>query len=277
MKRLQKKAFQYAAPTFWLVSVSFAVFQYLTDLRSISWEIAPFGSMAFELGVPLALFLFFYTSLGDPGKVPVGIKQSCGVEDLMRALNTGKPLDGRPPDFGRLCTTTWVLKGLRTKYCKQTGACVEEFDHFCGWLNVAIGRGNHRPFIFLALVEVSTQFCHLYLCWKVACHAVHFQNSHWNWIVGIVSSYPLLAMIAFQHCFTAPGVLFLLFSHLRLIGINMTTNEMINAFRYDHFWVQTENQRVFRNPFNKGHCVWNCVDFWCTRRRSDCTVDLQKC
>lgn len=276
MKEMQKKAFRYAAPTFWLVSVSLASFQYLTDLRSISWEIAPSAAMAFEMGVPLALFLFFYTHLVDPGKVPNGIKYACGVEELMQALETGKAFDGRPPDFGRLCTTTWVLKGLRTKYCTQTGACVEEFDHFCGWLNVAIGKGNHRPFIVLAFTEVSSQFCHLYLIWTVARHTVRWEESFWSWIGNVIMSYPLMALVGFLHLLTSPGIFFLLFSHLRLIGVNMTTNEMINAFRYDHFWVDRFEQRVFRNPFNKGNCIWNCVDFWWTRRRSESTVNIEK-
>merc|ERR1719396_173489 len=56
-------------------------------------------------------------------------------------------------DLSRLCTTTWVLKGLRSKYCTQTGAVIDEFDHYCIWLNCAIGKNNHRPFICLALAE----------------------------------------------------------------------------------------------------------------------------
>merc|ERR1711865_1209494 len=138
---------------------------YLTDMRSTSWELSPVFSLAFELGVPLSLALFFYTCLTDPGKVPPAIKSKSGVEELMRALDSAavgsgdKLVDsaGRRLSFNRLCTTTFVLKGLRTKYCTQTGACVEEFDHFCGWLNCAIGKGNHRPFIALAFVEASTQ------------------------------------------------------------------------------------------------------------------------
>merc|ERR1719334_403040 len=141
MDEFRDKAVHNAAATFWLVSVSLAVFQYLTDMRSVCWPLAPTAALAFELGVPASLLLFYLTAWADPGKA------------------------ASPPDVGRLCTTTWVLKGARTKYCQRTGACVEEFDHFCGWLNVAVGRGNHRPFIFLAVVESCTQICHMMLCW----------------------------------------------------------------------------------------------------------------
>merc|ERR1719223_2161906 len=103
----------------------------------------------------------------DPGKLPARTKGSSGVEELMRALDTDGPSNSMP-DLSRLCTTTWVLKDLRTKYCAQTEACVREFDHYCVWLNCAIGRGNHRQFVFLACIEWLTQICHLYLLYNVA-------------------------------------------------------------------------------------------------------------
>jgi len=267
-EKLKKKAIQNAAATFWLVSVSLALFQYLTDLRSVSWTVAPNASLCFELGVPASLALFFTVALSDPGKVPARVKGCSGVEELLKAMSAGERLD-----FGRLCTTTWVFKGLRTKYCTNTGACVDEFDHFCGWLNVAIGRGNHRPFIFLACIEAFTQICHLYLCWVCSKQLVQASSS-WEWVSGVATQYPLLAFVAFLHAFTSPGIVMLSLNQLRLIAINLTTNEMINVGRYKHFWDQAEDsrgqkKRVFRNPFNKGSVLGNCLDFWWTRRRGD--------
>lgn len=267
-KELKKKAMQNAAATFWLVSVSLALFQYLTDLRTVSWTIAPYASLCFELGVPASLALFFSVALSDPGKVPSRVKGCSGVEELLKGFKAGET-----PDFSRLCTTTWVLKGLRTKYCVHTGACVDEFDHFCGWLNVAIGRGNHRPFIFLACVEVCTQLSHIYLCWVCAKRLVE-ASSVSDWVLGVATQYPLLAFVALLHSFTSPGIVMLAANQLRLIGINLTTNEMINISRYRHFWEETDpgagqRKRKFRNPFNKGSIVLNCFDFWWARRRGD--------
>merc|ERR1711865_51453 len=181
---------------------------------------------------------------------------------------------GRRLDFGRLCTTTFVLKGLRTKYCTQTGACVEEFDHFCGWLNVAIGKGNHRPFIGLAFVEACTQACHLYLMIQISFHVVVYERVG-QWLSSLLISYPLLCMMIFLQGFTAPGVFLLMVNHLRLIMINMTTNEVMNCQRYDHFWEETGDddggpkRKIFVNPFDKGGGVSNCLDFWWTRRRGN--------
>merc|ERR1719350_1649666 len=89
----------------------------------------------------------------------------------MSALTRRQP-GAKEPDFTRLCTTTWVLKGLRTKYCVKTGACVEEFDHYCPWLNTAVGKDNHRPFLFLCFIEALTQLCHLYLLFVVGMHLI---------------------------------------------------------------------------------------------------------
>eukprot|EP00747_Dinoflagellata_sp_TGD_P167132 gnl/TRDRNA2_/TRDRNA2_191051_c0_seq1.p1 gnl/TRDRNA2_/TRDRNA2_191051_c0~~gnl/TRDRNA2_/TRDRNA2_191051_c0_seq1.p1 ORF type:complete len:690 (+),score=127.24 gnl/TRDRNA2_/TRDRNA2_191051_c0_seq1:113-2071(+) len=261
-------------PICWLVCTSLAIFQYLNDIRTVSWTVAPSICLAFELGVPMSLALFFYVMYTDPGKLPARIKGNSGVEELMKALDSlpaDSPVDAYAglPGFDRLCTTTWVMKGLRTKYCKNTGACVEEFDHYCGWLACAIGRANHRPFIALAAVEVSTQFCHLYLLWKAGFQLVEW-TSFGTWIGTLAMLYPLLIVMTVVHAFSSPGVFFLLLAQLRMIAINLTTNESINAFRYDHFWDKgAEGQKAFKNPFDKGGMAANCLDFWWIRRRGE--------
>eukprot|EP00930_Biecheleria_cincta_P052021 TRINITY_DN3723_c0_g2_i2.p1 TRINITY_DN3723_c0_g2~~TRINITY_DN3723_c0_g2_i2.p1 ORF type:complete len:569 (-),score=96.13 TRINITY_DN3723_c0_g2_i2:66-1682(-) len=246
MDRWREKAQLNGPATFWLVCVSLASFQYLTDLRVESWELAPTAALAFELGIVTSLALFFSVMFADPGKVP---SRHCAVEDLLKSLRD--PPDGEMPDLSRLCTTTWVVKGLRTKYCSHTGACVEEFDHFCGWINVAIGKGNHRRFIFLAACEVLSQILHLYLCVQVARHLVS-ADTYTEW-------------------FYNAGILFLLANHIYLIVVNLTTNEVINAHRYTHFWKEDKitKRKVWNNPFNKGDPLRNCLDFWWFRRRSE--------
>ena len=40
----------------------------------------------------------------------------------------------------------------RSKFCRVTRRRVARFDHFCGWMNNAIGENNLRYFVsFLAL------------------------------------------------------------------------------------------------------------------------------
>jgi len=271
MKAGQDKTAQKAFPVFWLVCVSLATFEYIMDLRRTSYEVVPTAAMLFEIGVPLSLAFFFWVAFSDPGKLPARAKGHSGVEELMRALDGGMPED-QVPDINRLCTTTWNLKGLRTKYCAQTGACVEEFDHWCVWLNSAIGKNNHRQFFGLAMVEWMTQLCHIYVCWSMARALVKYQTIG-SWLFGVVSGYPLLALIGAIQCLTAPFILMLIVYQGRLVAMNLTTNEMMNAHRYPHFWVTAAMmpgrlQKMYRNPFNKGSIPKNCLDFWWGRGRS---------
>merc|ERR1711953_550763 len=197
---MQRKAMHYIAPAFWLVSASLAVFQYLIDVRPVAMELRPLAAMLFEIGAPLSLALFFFCNQVDPGKVPSRMKGASGVEDMLQALKAeAAGTEGvQVPDFSRLCTTTWVIKGLRTKYCTETEACVQEFDHFCGWLNVAIGRGNHRPFFMLSIVEVCTQLSHLYLCWVSAAHLVRTET-FLSWIWRVIWEYPFIVAMVCLH------------------------------------------------------------------------------
>jgi hypothetical protein len=268
---MKDKAAHKIFPVFWLVCVSMASFEYIMDLRAAAYEAAPFASMFFELGVPLSVLIFFWVALKDPGRIASRPKGNSGVEELMKALDRAEA-DGKITDFSRLCTTTWILKGPRTKYCKETEACIEDFDHYCVWLNCAIGRGNHREFCCLAISEFLTQCCYIWLCGHAAFTIVPYQ-SFGSWVWSLITGYPLLVLIGIVQCLTAPWVFMLIMHQVRLIVMNLTTNEMMNMHRYEHFWktvqvVPGHSQRVFQNPFHKGSAMANCMDFWWLRTRS---------
>merc|ERR1712113_1215179 len=111
--------------------------------------------------------------------------------------------ESNPPDVSRLCTTTWVLKDFRTKYCTQTCACIQEFDHYCIWLNRAIGRGNHREFIFHVTIEVGTQLCHVYLLIIIGRQMVEHDTFR-HWVQHMFSPCTLMGNMMLAHFFTAP-------------------------------------------------------------------------
>merc|ERR1712054_714074 len=114
------------------------------------------------------------------------------------------------------------------------------------------------------------QCIHLYLLWLVAFQLVTYER-FWQWSYDLLTSYPLTVMMMMLQSFTAPGIVCLVLSHFRLIAVNMTTNEMMNSNRYEHFWTtKKENgisKKVFVTPFNKGSIWRNCMDFWWTQRR----------
>ena len=71
-------------------------------------------------------------SLGDAQRLcdRARYKQLIG---LMMAFDSGHQVlpCGAPADSSKLCTRTFVMKGPRTRYCRRTGRCIYEFDHFC--------------------------------------------------------------------------------------------------------------------------------------------------
>merc|ERR1712110_1359215 len=94
--------------------------------------------------------------------------------------------------------------------------------------------------------------------------------------------HPLVCFLAFTHITTIPMIGCLLAQHLNMIFRNLTTNEMINMGRYDHFWIHITSangvsRRVFHNPFDKGGLAANWLDFWWTRKRGEFGPDRTPC
>merc|ERR1719272_1418973 len=106
-----------------------------------------------------------------------------------------------------------------------------------------------------------TQLSHWWVIFHVTLELVPWQNAI-SWITTLIMTYPLTVFVWFIQSFSAPGIMMLLMHQLRLVAENMTTNEMMNAYRYEHFWqVNSDDRRIFRNPFHKGGVVANCTDF----------------
>lgn len=63
----------------------------------------------------------------------------------------------------KVCPTANVCKIARSKYCATTKCNIARFDHFCPWVNNAIGEENYRVFLlFLS--------CHaVLLCYGAIC------------------------------------------------------------------------------------------------------------
>lgn len=267
---------QYGFGVFWLMCVSITVFEYILDSQILAEQYCPVLAAIFERGVFFSLVLFFSIVLGDPGKVTAKIgARPNGLDAYLRLLREGVPVEAT-----RLCTTTWLLKDLRTKYDIWSGACIQEFDHFCNFTGCVIGRNNHRRFIILATIEPLTQLCYIGISAVVAYRDIGFPHDldeifwlPYNMAVMFptaVMTYPLMTVVTLVNMGTSAMVFQLLAQQATLISLNWTVNETMNADRYSHMWVKDAcGNRSKKSPFNKGDVLENWKDFWWGRQRAD--------
>jgi len=54
------------------------------------------------------------------------------------------------------------VKKLRSHHCSELGRCISRFDHFCPWVDNAIGLENQRAFMFF-LLSLETSLIIIYL------------------------------------------------------------------------------------------------------------------
>lgn len=143
---------------------------------------------------------------------------------------------------GRKCRTTGLPKLPRSKFCRYMQANVARFDHFCPWLNQAVGQENYRYFLLFLCAHVALlaygAFClgaillsyvydknlfdaHFYspkeqrvvqASWRVILQYVMFNN--WA-LFGVFVLCSVMAIVL--ACFTG--------YHLWLAAQNLTTNE----------------------------------------------------
>jgi palmitoyltransferase len=276
-------------PLAFVVCMSIVVISFMTLNQGES----TFSSAVFVGSACISILMFSFLVTGDPGVVPKRSRGKGAIEEWLDELDNMthsvyQELAARngTGDLSRICHTCWEWKNLRTKHCSICNVCVDGFDHHCGWLNNCVASKNHRQFVLMILATFSGSFMYLW----VTIGAVVRGYDTWS-----VYDQPLLIpgwVINFVIC---PWLGLLVFYQLRSISLNINTNEMINMHRYEHFWdgpltvtgvlvpsdgVQNDNnqqpvaehethgpecqhnRRRFRNPFDRGSIIGNCMQFW---------------
>lgn len=135
-----------------------------------------------------------------------------------------------------------VLSELRAKFCRDSGNCVENFDHFCPWVGNVVGVRNYFYFVsftwWTTVHAVSVGISSL--CMGV--FAGDLRNPGLDRIAGIVLgvySVVITCCVGGLFCF-----------HASLVSQAQTTNEQIKR-----------TYRTVRNPNDKG-CCGNWQRFW---------------
>lgn len=160
----------------------------------------------------------------------------------------------------KVCVTCKCVVPLRSKHCKEFDRCVDRYDHYCPFIDTAVGHGNRTSFIF-------------FLIWWLIVFSWYADLSYYLWYElledwGTLDRHPVelaISAAAGVGClFLVIFCLSLLFTHLYLVGANLTTNEWINYTKYDYLFIDGR----FSNQYNRG-CCRNCYTFWCQRNRRE--------
>lgn len=171
------------------------------------------------------------------------------------------PFDGALYEGPRICRTCGMVKPPRSKHCNMMGGCVARYDHYCVWLNSAVGERNYRWFI-LYLV------CHtiMLLYGAVACACIFASEITENQMLTrkfvnvrtgeeILPSYSVLfqylmsqhpELMLIQILCAVMGFVLVLFTgyHLSLVASNVTTNE---TFKYNSFHTDRNRKRMIQS------------------------------
>uniref|UniRef100_A0A7E4VSM5 Palmitoyltransferase n=1 Tax=Panagrellus redivivus TaxID=6233 RepID=A0A7E4VSM5_PANRE len=173
-------------------------------------------------------YLYYLLRVRDPGTIVVNHANRCR-----------QVVDMTEGDYfsGNFCSTCLIVRPLRSKHCRVCDKCIKRFDHHCVWLDKCIGLENHRLFfgylvtLFISAIVMITGCVSFF---SQNCGGLTFQTfaSCQLWV-----SYTLvLAVIIFF------WLCVLLFMQCSGIAHAMTTNERLNAYRYEHLTPNCNDQ-----------------------------------
>lgn len=160
-------------------------------------------------------------------------------------------MESKSPSATKLCLTCLHRRPLRAKHCAESDACIARFDHYCPFVNNAIGAENHAVFwgfLFSCVVSISLE---LVACWRFAVGqlgTIVWTRGVFVWLWSIAHFHPLLFCVVLLDLVQIAWIGYLLGFQTYLMLAAVTTNE----------FVKNENPtRAYSRGF-----VRNCIDFF---------------
>lgn len=230
------------------ISVATKFWTYMTSLLFYLPVTYSLTSQFFYLTTSASMWYCFYKVVrSDPGIIQVDEASKKRTIVHMAETNNLR--------METICSSCLIAKPLRSKHCAVTNKCVARYDHYCPWVLNAIGAGNHHYFMLYLIALLSTLLWHLLAAfnyWSVVDRLpddLVYMDRMWYHM----KSTPWVVWIFLNTCFHFIWVFLLLASQIyQMIFCGVTTNERINAFRYDHFKTTKHGTISSKSPFDRG-------------------------
>jgi hypothetical protein len=154
----------------------------------------------------------------------------------------------------RACATCGASRPARSKHCRATGACVARYDHWCLWINNAVGLLNTRWFLlFLAMATAVATYATLLAAAAIAADVRRRRSrpAPWRVLAQIVAvHYRGAAGAAAFSAAAAYMVAGFLALHLWRVATGVTTNE---AFKWRELRQEAGRGAALpRNAYDRG-------------------------
>ena len=138
----------------------------------------------------------------------------------------------RPPQ--PFCEICQLSTSYRTKHCKKCEKCISVFDHHCFWVGCCVGELNQfRFFLFLACESL----CIWWIFFASFSGLIEDTEGFGAFVVNIALTGLFGLFAGGLACF-----------HFYLISAGMTTWEVLNRYKIEHFKIYPSNF----NPFSLG-------------------------
>lgn len=207
-------------------------FCYNQVLRQLHHNSVAIGLIVIVSTLDLILIILYVqiVIICGPGKQPYVppfriddlVKQS-SVNGDYTTIEAPKLYRSDPNRLPYWCAECNSIKLARTHHSRSAGFCIQRFDHYCIWLNTAIGRDNYLPFIQF----VFYFFCNLSIVWisissyirKITYDKHHTINAN----IYVVLVFSIIGWL-----FT--GILFV--CSMVYSSLNRTSVEMVSRLQY---------------------------------------------
>ena len=199
------------------------------------------------------LFYHYYRTC----TVEAGVVLPPGSADERNAMIRELAEQGKLGGETGLCVSTLARKPYRSKYCTVSEQRIEKFDHYCPFVNNAVGHRNHHHFLtflgsLICINLMAWSFFYFYFL-DVGCVEAT-TSSFFTTVGGWAACDPWLFWVWVQSVMHMTWVTMLFVMQMKQAMVSgLTTNEEINRYRYGYLQGRT------RSPWHRGY-IGNLVE-----------------